>query len=328
VHGEAHVARVARHYRRGAGWGEAFAGLLSELFDDVVFVDPRDPALGAAARPVHERALRQAAAIAAELAARGGPVHVREGAPLSFFHPDGADGPRYRLAPAGDGRLAEVGGAGAHTLDELLGALAADPLRFSTSALLRPILQDTLLPTAAYVGGPAEVAYFAQLPPLYAAYQLAPPRVVERAHFRIVEPSVDRLLDRLGLAPADAGLPEDQLLLRCRPAERAFDGGGVLAAFDAATAGLDAREVGRARRGVARSLDKLDARLARGRRRRDQELVAAVRRLQTLLAPGGVPQERCYGLPYFAARHGDRALIEKVIAAVEPFDPTMRDLRW
>ena len=50
----------------------------------------------------------------------------------------------------------------AYTTAELLGILEAAPERLSPNALLRPVFQDTILPTAAYVGGPAEIAYFAQ----------------------------------------------------------------------------------------------------------------------------------------------------------------------
>ncbi|TMQ06373.1 MAG: bacillithiol biosynthesis cysteine-adding enzyme BshC, partial [Deltaproteobacteria bacterium] len=179
-HAVAHVARLRRHYRPGARWADAFAGVLAELFapEGLVMIDPREPALAAAVAPVHARALAEAGPIAAALVAndaeleRAGfatAVHVRPGAPLSFFHPAGPLGPRVRLEPVpgrpgGDDAFAEVGGGAVHSRAELLAALAADPLRFSTSALLRPIAQDTLLPTAAYVGGPAEVGYFAQLP--------------------------------------------------------------------------------------------------------------------------------------------------------------------
>ncbi|HEV7554430.1 MAG TPA: bacillithiol biosynthesis cysteine-adding enzyme BshC, partial [Kofleriaceae bacterium] len=168
-----HVARLGRHYKPGARWADAFAGVLAELFapEGLVVIDPRDPGFGPFAAPVHARALDDSSRIASALIARGAElsghkVHVRPGAPLSFFHPAGACGPRVRLEPVGPGRFAEVGGGPTHELAELHAALAADPLSFSTSALLRPILQDTLLPTAAYVGGPAEIAYLAQLPPL------------------------------------------------------------------------------------------------------------------------------------------------------------------
>ena len=209
-----HLARLARHYRPDASWSLAFAGVLAELFceEGLVLVDPRDPALATAAAPVHERALDAAGPLAAALAARSealaaagftAPVYVRAGAPLSFFHPRGATGPRYRLAPAA-GAYAEVHGDGVHTLGALRAALADDPLCFSTSALLRPILQDFLLPTAAYVAGPGEVAYFAQLAPLYEAYGLPVPVVVPRARFRLLDDGARHTLDQLGL---QAGMP-------------------------------------------------------------------------------------------------------------------------
>jgi hypothetical protein len=56
------------------------------------------------------------------------------------------------------------------------------------------------------------------------------------------------------------------------------------------------------------------------------DLVQAVRQVKMLLYPDGVPQERFYGVSYFAARYGERALLGRVFDAIEPFDPTPRDL--
>jgi bacillithiol biosynthesis cysteine-adding enzyme BshC len=348
-----HVARLSRHYRAGAPWAAAFAGVLAELFADegLVMIDARDPALGELVRPVHRRALVDAEAIAGAMVARcdelraagqAVPVHVRPGAPLAFYHPDGPAGPRYRLeaADARD-RFAEIGGGGAYTRAELLAALDADPLRFSTSALMRPIVQDTLLPTAAYVGGPAEVAYFAQLEPLYRHFELPPPRVVARARFRIVDRASRRRCEKLGIAADDSMLPEDALLARCRrdgdaridaaTFERrlmdAFDGAAAELAPAAEAAGSQlVRRMERTRAGVAHAVHKLAAAYQRALLHGDEELVSQVARVRTFLYPEGAPQERVYGLPYFAARFGDRHIVERVIAAVEPFDPALRDL--
>ncbi len=357
-HAAAHVERLSRHYRAGAGWAAAFAGVLAELFADegLVMLDARDPALGELVAPVHRRAIVDAEAIAGamvakcdELRARGAavPVHVRPGAPLAFFHPDGAAGPRYRLEPAGRGagadqdRFAEIGGSGVHTRAELLAALDRDPLRFSTSALMRPIVQDTLLPTAAYVGGPAEVAYFAQLEPLYRHFDLPAPQVVARARFRIIDGASRRRCERLGIAADDAVLPEDKLLARCRrdgdarldagEFERrlmeSFDGAARELAPAAAAAGPQlVKRMERTRAGVAHAVHKLAGAYERALLHNDQELVEAVAQVRTFLNPEGAPQERIYGLPYFAARFGDRHIVERVIAAVEPFDPALRDL--
>ena len=354
AHAAEHLARLRRHYRPGAPWAEAFAGVLGELFapEGLVLIDPRDPVLARAVAPVHARALADAAPIAAALIAsdaelvRAGfatAVHVRPGAPLSFFHPDGPLGPRCRLEPAGgdpgdSDRLVECGRTAVHSRAELAAALDADPLRFSTSALLRPIAQDTLLPTAAYVGGPGEVAYFAQLPPLYRAFDRPVPPIVPRARFRIVDQRARRLLDRLGLAADDAARPEAELLARLRGADppgAAPTGAEVtarlLAPFVAAHGELAAqlagagpdvvRALARTAASVERAIGKLAGKAERAALYRDAVRVDAVRRLRALLAPDGAPQERTHGLAGFAARASDRAIVERVVAAIDPADP-------
>jgi bacillithiol biosynthesis cysteine-adding enzyme BshC len=343
-HARPHLGRLARHYRPGAGWAEAFAGVLAELFapEGLVLLDPRDPRLAPLAAPIHRRALIEARPIAEALGAgrSGMAVHVREGAPLFFFHPAGPEGPRYRLVPA-HGGWAEVGGTGIHTEAELLDALDRRPLCFSTSALLRPILEDTWLPTAAYVGGPAEVAYFAQLPPLYEAFGLTMPRVVPRAQFRLLEDSTRRTLARRGIAAAEVDRPEEELLALVR--SRAGDGpaGREIAArlvdrFQQALAevapllapaGDGIEEAMEKTRGtVARAVGKLGEKVDRAFGHRDAARVEDVRRLQAWLRPGGLPQERVFGMSTFAARHGERALVERVVEEAEPFDGTVRDL--
>jgi uncharacterized protein YllA (UPF0747 family) len=261
---------------------------------------------------------------------------VRPDAPLSFFHPDGPAGPRYRLVSS-SGSFAEVGGDGVHQRAALLTALDAEPLRFSTSALLRPIAQDVLLPTAAYVGGPAEVQYFAQLEPLYAAYELRVPLVVPRARLRILEDRAMRLLSRLGLEPDDAQRAEDDLLATCagdralgetvRTLSSSFD-----AALDAVRTRLEEAGPGlpsaieKTRATVRMAVSRLAERADKALAHQDARLVDDVRRLKLLLHPNDVPQERVYGVSWFAARYGERAFVERVLGAITPFDPTPRDV--
>jgi bacillithiol biosynthesis cysteine-adding enzyme BshC len=361
---QAHVERLRRHYRAGAPWAAAFAGVLAELFapEGLVMIDPRDPALADVAAPIHARALEQAGPIAEAMSARCGeleragspvPVHVRPGAPLSFFHPDGALGPRVRLepAPAGAGgrdAFVEVGSGRVHERAALLAALREDPRRFSTSALLRPILQDTLLPTVAYVGGPSEVAYFAQLGPVYRAFGRTPPVAVPRARFRITDARTRKLLARLELTPHDAELPEGELLARLRPPGAERGGAGTaaeiasklldpfVAAHGALVATLGdagpqiARALARTRGSVERSVGKLASKIERARLYADAERVDAIRRLRALLAPDGAPQERRLGLAGLAARLGDRYVIERVLEAIDrcehPFDGSLQEL--
>jgi bacillithiol biosynthesis cysteine-adding enzyme BshC len=350
-HGEEHLGSLTRHYRPGVGWGVAFAGLLAELFaeEGLVLIDPRDPALAPLASSVHRRALTDAVAIARALtervetlesSGRRAGVHVRENAPLSFFHPDGPEGRRCRLVATETG-FVEAGTERAHSLDELLSLLDATPSAFSTSALLRPILQDTWLPTAAYVGGPAEVAYFEQLPPLYAAFALPMPIVVHRAHLRLVDEPSYRALSRHGLTPAAACRPFEEVLASARAAvpgeldgveiaRRVVDGvDRVLTEIAPLVreAGERAEESLEKTRG---SLSRLAEKLGRGydkaRLLRDRELVDDVRRVQAKLYPQDMPQERFFGLSSFAARLGQRVFVERVLAAAEPTATGFTDL--
>jgi bacillithiol biosynthesis cysteine-adding enzyme BshC len=350
-HGEEHVAYLERHYRPGVGWGAAFANVLAGLFanEGLVLIDPRDPALAPLAGPVHRRALTEAGPIARALMARGAElesaefragVHVRDDAPLSFFHPDGPDGRRVRLMAA-DGGFFEVGTRRAHSPGELLATLDSDPAAFSTSALLRPILQDLWLPTVAYVGGPGEIAYFAQMAPLYAAFNVSMPVIVPRAQFRVLGANVRRSLTRRSLTAAAACGPFDEVLALARPGEPRETGGDRIAArlvegvdtllAEAWLAMLEAgergeRAIAKTRASMTRSAAKLGRSVDRARSLQDREIVEDIRRIQSRLMPGGVPQERFFGLPSFAARYGQRAFVERVLASAEPLRTGIEDL--
>ncbi len=317
---------LRRHYRPELTWSRAFAGVLSELVPELVLVDPRDEALAAHVFPVHQRALRECDEISsalsrrqAELRAAGFDVqvHVREGSPLSFLHPDGRDGPRCRV---------ERHGTTWRTIGEARDVSPGDdPLCVSSSALLRPIIQDTLLPVAALIGGPGELNYFAQLPPLYAHFGLPMPMAVPRARFRIVEPRPASLLKKLGLTAAQLEAPRDEVLRRLAPVSpeqspellerRLLD---VVEPVLDQVRGVD-DAVKRTRATFVRAAGRLAGRYAAAQRTRDDTVVSRVERLQRVLFPREQPQERVLGFPEFAARLGVEPLLRMVRDALVPF---------
>jgi bacillithiol synthase len=340
---------IARHYRTGRSPGAAFAGVLCELFSEegLLVLDPRTPEVARLAAPVLQRAFEEHDAISELLIERAHAlrstgfteqVHTRPDVSLAFFHPRGPAGPRYRLVRMGGGFCTPDGPI---SRTELLARLEEEPLWFSTSALLRPLVQDTILPTAAYIGGPAECAYFAQLPPLYAEFGLALPMIAPRARFRVLEPSTQRLLDRLGLRAEDADRPRDELAnrvqarpdwlpppewLRARllgPLERELE------ALLPHARGLDPRlerNVRRTRNHVAYGVEKLVSKLERAALARDHAAAERLDRLLTALRPGGVPQERVYAFPALAARVGPRALVTALVQAAGPLSPDVRSV--
>jgi bacillithiol biosynthesis cysteine-adding enzyme BshC len=345
------LSLLRAHYVEGRGLGAAFAGVLGALFADegLLVLDPRDVRLARLASPIYGRAIRDADVIAAGLESRrvaladagfDEQIPTRARCALLFFHRARAEGPRFRLErPSGGGPGAGWRLSGCDdTVDDtaITDALAGDPLRFSTSALLRPIVQDTLLPVAAYVGGPAEVSYFAQLGPLYEHYGLALPLVVPRARFRCLDARTRRLLDELGLVPADLVRPDAELAARrpgARPAgapdpaalaRRVAD--EIAPAVDAIASAVEsfapadrnlARAAARTRAHVARALERLTGRYARTLAARDGVALGRLARLRDALAPGGIAQERAYAWPSLAGRHGPFALKRLVLDRLE-----------
>jgi uncharacterized protein YllA (UPF0747 family) len=83
--------------------------------------------------------------------------------------------------------------------------------KLSPSALLRPIFQDYLLPTAAYIGGPAEIAYFAQMHSWYEALGVEQPPVLPRASVTLLPAATVRFLQSSDLTPEEIYLAEDTL---------------------------------------------------------------------------------------------------------------------
>ena len=343
-HAAATASLLARCWTPDCHPDQAFKAWIEALFapHGLLVLDPSLPQLQDAAAPVHQRAIAEAAAISTALQERSEAlvaagykvqVHVRPDAPLCFVHPQGADGPRHRVLVHGDGY---------RTPDGL--ALTADQVRkgpHSTSALLRPLLQDTWLPTAAYVGGPGEVAYFAQLPVLYDHFGLPMPMVVPRARFRVHDQTADRLLAQLGL-DADALTTSRSSLLAAvaRSEDRPNPDALLRELTEPALAALMAlapharaldpglvKVVDKTGDSFTRQAQRLVQRYRKTLALADDVAVSRLDRVRARLAPDGVPQERVHGWPWYAARFGVDGFVRQVLDAAVPYDGTLRELR-
>ncbi len=345
------LALVRAHYRAGARLCDAFAGLLAALFDPygLLIFDPRDAEVAHASAPVFRTAIIEWARIETLLLERDRAlekadlirqVTLRPGSPLVFFHPRGAAGPRFRLTARGDQKFAVLGEGGGQSsgengeiemsaLDDLL---EKDPSRFSSSALLRPIVQDSLFPTVAYVGGPAEVSYFAQIAPIYSVFGLEPPLVSPRASFRLIPRDLRRLLEKMEISPADAACAPLDLSVKLLPPDEHAPAHSWISPLESQLDALLSREPSLARAilrtkgSIAHAFGRLARKHQRLRAERDRISTDRARRVANLLHPNGGPQERCFSFPWFAARAGTAALVDRVVSACDPFDPTCKDL--
>jgi bacillithiol biosynthesis cysteine-adding enzyme BshC len=288
---------------------------------------------------VLERALVDAAAHEELLAARtreiarsgyAGQVAVLEGATNVFHH--GEHG-RVRLYRDERG-FSAPDEAVRFERDALLARLRAEPARFSPNVFLRPVVESAVFPTLAYVGGPGEISYFAQLSALFPAFAISPPVVYPRASATLVEPAMQRLLDKLGLGLDELSRPVhelvDELARRAMPPEvghlveelsrSVTDGyrrlievaGAVDPTLEEALASL--------RNQVLARIGDSEKKVVRQLKRKEEIAVGQLERVRANLRPDGVPQDRVLNLLPFLSRHGPRLLAE-IAEAVRPEFP-------
>jgi bacillithiol synthase len=253
-------------YRLGETLGTAFARLYARLFAEwgVILLDASDAELHRVAAPVYRAAIERAADLDVALLERG---RVLEGAGyhqqvkvipssvLLFALHAGARTPIHRRVN-GQNETAEfvIGNEAAKiSQTELLERIASAPEQFSPNVLLRPVVQDYLLPTLAYAGGTAETAYFAQAGAVYEMLMGRITPIVPRFSATIVEPKLQRLLNRYGVTLLDVFRGPDALrqtlAARTLPPE-------LQAAFEAANQSLD-----RSLAAIREALEKLDSTL-------------------------------------------------------------------
>jgi len=203
------IANALREsYAPGETYGSAFGKLLTRLLEGrgIVFIDPLDARLHRLSAATYRRALDESDALrdlliarSKELEDRGfhAQVKVASESTLLFYNVDGVRHPLRNR----NGKF--YAAHASFTLDELRAAIDATPDAFTPNVLLRPIVQDTLLPTAAYVGGPAEIAYMAQTEVVYKNLLGRMPAILPRASFTVIEAPVDHMLKKFDLTFRD-----------------------------------------------------------------------------------------------------------------------------
>jgi bacillithiol synthase len=326
-------------YTPDATFASAFARLLTAVFAEqgLVVIDASSRAFHALGAPVLRHALAHAAELESALherdrllAERGyhSQVLVAPGSSLLFLL-DAETRTRVPLRRKGETWL-----AGKTTLAtaDLLAILDAEPERLSPNALLRPVFQDFVLPTAAYIAGPAEIAYFAQSQVLFEAILGRTTPVLPRLSATLIEPAIDKLLAQHELSLADILQSHpDELAHRLGARAIPIEGKRQLAATGHALDGeLDALlawtqsvdpGLGRAA-GVAASKMRYQMnRLRRLAANYQLQNEASIRRhVDTLsfnLFPDRHPQERTIGGIAYLARYGAPLIATLIDAAAQ-----------
>lgn len=323
------MAWLRRAYRPEASVAGSFAEAMAELMAPfgVVCFDSTHPVVKRRAAPVLMKAVglsqdldRDLERRAADLIAAGvdPKVHVGDGATLVML--ESSTG-RDRLVVEGT-ELMTRRGHERFSLDQLQALAAEDPQRFSPNVLLRPVVESALLPTVAYIAGPGELRYLPLSDPIYRRLRIHQQTPVPRWSGMVVEPRVDRVLDKFGASLEELIAPDQALERRVvrshMPAEITDAVATVRAAIDRAydtlaTSGADidptmAKPVEGSRRQALGAVEHIEKRLQGHLKRRETTELQQVGHAREALSPDGKPQERVLTMATYRARYGDAFL--------------------
>jgi bacillithiol biosynthesis cysteine-adding enzyme BshC len=309
-YGEEVASAVTQAYCPGATMGAAFRALLKTLLGKLglLVLDPLDPAVRAIGAPFMAEALAAAPELKAALLARNrevadagyhAQVHMEEKTSL-FFLLENGERATLRMKDSEFSQLRDR---------------AAD---VSPNALLRPVWQDYLLPTVAYAGGPAELAYLAQSRVLYDRLLGRMPVVLPRCGFTLLDGRAAKLLERFKMTVADTLVPEESLKARIA---QALIPSGLAGHFDDTSADFTLRlerleaevkafdptlaaALTKGRSKILHQVEKIRRKTERETLRRDARATADAAYLGGLLYPHRHLQERLYSILPFVAQHG------------------------
>jgi bacillithiol biosynthesis cysteine-adding enzyme BshC len=324
------------HYQPGKNIATIWRELCQKFFAyfGVLVLDPLHPTLKKLAAPLFERALLEWGALEKalrvqsdriEAAGYATQVKIKEGSPLLFFN---IEGKRIR----GEIRGSDfVFGDKRFPVEAVLALVKKTPELFTTSALFRPLYQDTLLPTLAYVAGPAELTYWAQITPLYSHFGVTQPLVIPRASFAVLENKSAEFFKihhlTLETAKNDVRTFIHNLMVGTR-ADLTPRIDQTLHAVKALLAELTSdltqsnqrmqRWTQKTEGSVLRSLRRLHSKYLTETSIKERELSAGYLKLQSVLYPRGEPQERVISAAYFLGRHGEQFL-KAIYQAIEPY---------
>jgi bacillithiol synthase len=337
--GQTFAEILRESYTPAATYSSAFARLFTRLFEEfgLILLDPLDDRLHRVATPILRQALADRDELNELLLRRGREleragyavqVNVTTHSTLLFS----LCGGQRQVISAANGNL--VSGKKSAPREEWLREAEAEPQCFSPNAIFRPVVQDYLLPTVAYFGGPAETAYYAQSQVIYEKLLGRMPVILPRADFTLVDPKALRILKKYRLQVEHAWQGKQQLLKRMQAANvpkklaLEFDGNlrrleksflhlhQAVAKVDPTIQGTIARTEKRIRYQLERLRQKAGASLDR----HDKILQQHAEFLENLLYPQKGLQSRDLCFLPFLARWGTGGLheLEKLASPKKP----------
>lgn len=196
--------KINSYYTPGNDYKSSFACLLNWIFKDYgpVIIDYSDLEVKKLLTPVFEKELTTSPKLCESIITTSAELEHNYDLQvkpkvinLFFIHNEN----RLLIEPRENNRFALRNSKRRFEHDEIMNILFENPELFSPNVVLRPICQDYLLPTVAYVGGPSEISYFAQLKPAYEHYDITMPVIYPRASVTILENKINKFLKNFNI---------------------------------------------------------------------------------------------------------------------------------
>jgi bacillithiol synthase len=320
-------ALVKQAWEPGRGYVESFGTMMTSLLGShgLIFLDPLDPELKRLAAPLYSEAARRAPEIAAALEQRSSELEsagyhaqvlaTANSFPL-FLHDD--EGGRHAVVRVENGKYKAKEIAGEYTAEELATMARETPQRFSPNVTLRAVVQDYLLPTIAYYGGAAEIAYFAQTAEVYRVLERPATPILPRSSLTMIERHTGRVLERYGLDLAHFFEGPEPVMKRVVEEYLGADTAKLFSnaeqnvnhELDRLRADLEtidptlASALDTGRKKINYQLDGLRTRFVRAQMNRDEAAHRQLQRAFDQLYPNKDLQERHINVTSLLARHG------------------------
>jgi bacillithiol biosynthesis cysteine-adding enzyme BshC len=324
-------------YHPGATWGQAFAGFMARVFSrwGVILLDALDPEIHHLAAPLYTKAVIEAQELNTRLVHRSrslveagyhAQVHVGPDSTLLFM---AEERNRLALRLADGGKQFKVDEGDPFSIEQARRHTEAQPGDITPNALFRPVVQDCLLPTVAYIAGPAELAYHAQSAVLYPFFDRPQPVIFPRASFTLVDSRTERLLRKYDLKVDDVW--QDGDALRQKIAATGFAEGwqerldqserDIKQVMDRLQQDIQLIDntlldsLKDARERIFHQFDRLQGKVTRAAFTKSEILGRHETALTRFLTPGGELQERGVSGVYFLGRAG-YDFLEQLLAAI------------
>ena len=316
-------------YKEGTSFKDAFRKFVFDYFDEygLIIFDPQDDEVKKILKPVfkkeitdfriHTEQLVQVSATLEEL--YHAQVKVK---PVNLFLR--VDEGRYSIEPV-DNEYRLRRKRKSFTQEQLLELLENEPDKFSPNVLLRPICQDYLFPTAFYIAGPSEIAYFAQIKPLYEIYEIVEPIIYPRSSVTILENAIANSLEKYSVSINDIFIDVENVKKKIinsveeRSVDEMFEGitNQIETTFDQLKEKLldldktIADSSNRYRDKILSNISELKSKAEKAQQKKYEVTLRQIDRAAVNLFPNSNLQEREINFVYFANKYGEE-FIKKV----------------